>query len=358
MSKFQVISLFSGCGGLDIGFHRKGFSSAICIENNPIMAKTLELNGVSKNIVCDDIQNVSNQQIALLTGLKKGKTDLVLGGPPCPAFSKSRFYRKEMTHGTDDQSWKTVEEYFRVVEGFMPKAFVFENVHTFAAKRQNGALEYVIKTGRDLGYNVGYKMLNAVNYGVPQKRERIFIVGTRVEEQFEYPPPSHRAKDDSDLLNSHLPVWRTAGDAISDLDTELNDHSLKGHFAGGKDHELLKSIPPGENYLFFTEERGHKKPVFKWRSRYWSFLLKLSPDLPSWTIQARRSNNMGPFHWRSRILTVSEVKRIQAFPDDYILSGNIENQWRQIGNAVPPLLAEAIAHRVRAYLRKCDRELK
>lgn len=357
MSKFQAISLFSGCGGLDIGFRRNGFSSAICIENNPIMVETLKLNHVSRNIICDDIQNVTNERIASVSGLKKGKTDLVLGGPPCPAFSKSRFYRKEMTHGTDDQSWKTVEEYFRVVEGFMPKAFVFENVHTFAAKRQNGALEYVIKTGKKLGYNVSYKVLNAVNFGVPQKRERIFIVGTSTE-RFEHPKPSHRAEDDPDLLKSHLPVWRTAGDAIADLDTELNDHLLKGHFAGGKDHELLKSIPPGENYLFFTEERGHEKPVFKWRSRYWSFLLKLSPNLPSWTIQARRSNNMGPFHWRNRILTIPEIKRIQTFPDDYLLSGNIENQWRQIGNAVPPLLAEAIAQEVRVYLNKGQREKK
>jgi DNA (cytosine-5)-methyltransferase 1 len=351
MSKFQVISLFSGCGGLDIGFHRKGFSSAICIENNPIMAKTLELNRVSKNIICDDIQNVTNARIAAVTGLKKGEVDLVLGGPPCPAFSKSRFYRKEMTHGTDDESWQTVKEYFRIVAGFMPKAFVFENVHTFAAKRQNGALEYVIKTARKLGYTVVYKVLNAVNYGVPQKRERIFIVGTLNDIPFEHPMPTHRSKDDQDL-NSHLPVWKTAGDALSDLDDKSLDHSLKGHFAGGSAHELLKDIPPGDNYLYFTKERGHKKPVFKWRSRYWSFLLKLSPEMPSWTIQARRSNNMGPFHWRSRILTIPEVKRIQTFPDDYALSGNVENQWRQIGNAVPPLLASAMGECMRDYLRQ------
>ncbi|WP_315899132.1 DNA cytosine methyltransferase [Xanthomonas citri] len=91
---------------------------------------------------------------------------------------------------------------------------------------------------------------------------------------------------------------------------------------------------------FFTEERGHVEPQFKWRSRYWSFLLKLSKDLPSWTIQARRSNNMGPFHWRSRILRISEIKRLQTFPDNYHFSGSIEKQWRQIGNAVPPLVAE------------------
>jgi DNA (cytosine-5)-methyltransferase 1 len=352
MSKLRIISLFSGCGGLDLGFHRHGFVSAVCIENNPIMAETLRLNRISKNIVPDDIQNVSNEQIASITGLTQETTDLVLGGPPCPAFSKSRFYRKELAHGTDDETWQTVEEYFRVVEGFKPRAFVLENVHTFAAKRQKGALDYVIRTGSALGYKVYHKVLNAVDYGVPQKRERLFIVGTRSLAPFDYPAPSHRKMGQVDTVANELPPWKTAGDAIADLDIEMNDHSLEGHFAGGKDHALLRSIPPGDNYLFFTKERGHKKPLFRWRSRYWSFLLKLSPDLPSWTIQARRSNNMGPFHWRSRILTIPEIKRIQTFPDDYLLGGNVENQWRQVGNAVPPLLAEAVAQSVYAHLKK------
>ena len=112
-----------------------------------------------------------------------------------------------------------------------------------------------------------------------------------------------------------------------------------GHKAGGKHYDLLKQIPPGDNYLFFTSKKGHPDPQFEWRSRYWSFLLKLSPNLPSWTIQARRSNNMGPFHWRNRILRISEVKRLQTIPDNWELSGTIESQWRQIGNAVPCELA-------------------
>jgi DNA (cytosine-5)-methyltransferase 1 len=113
---------------------------------------------------------------------------------------------------------------------------------------------------------------------------------------------------------------------------------------------LLVEIPPGDNYLYLTAKRGHPKPSFEWRKRYWSFLLKLSPDLPSWTIQARRSNNMGPLHWRNRILRISEVKRLQSFPDDFEFSGSIEQQWRQVGNAVPPLLARAIAKSVASAL--------
>ncbi|REL34684.1 DNA cytosine methyltransferase [Thalassotalea euphylliae] len=366
MKKRTIISLFSGGGGLDIGFHSKGFHNAVCVESNPIMCETLKLNNLSDNIICDEIQNVTNEVLLSKTNLKEHEADIVLGGPPCPAFSKSRFYRKEMTHGTDDPSFQTVKEYFRVVECFKPKMFVFENVHTFAAKRQKGALEYVLETGNKLGYKVKYQILNAADYGVPQKRERIIIVGTKGDSEFNFPSPTHRNPDKFDKDNQHLPIWKTAGEAISDLDSPENDAKLPGHFAGGKDHDLLYDIPPGQNYLFYTEKRGHPNPKFKWRSRYWSFLLKLSPDLPSWTIQARRSNNMGPLHWRNRILTIDEVKRLQTFPDDYQLSGSTENQWRQIGNAVSPLLAEAIAHEVNitldSYSKKqkldCESQLK
>ena len=120
--------------------------------------------------------------------------------------------------------------------------------------------------------------------------------------------------------------------------------------AGSKHKDLLKEVPPGDNYLYFTEERGYPNPKFKWRSRYWSFLLKLSPDRPSWTIQASFSNNMGPFHWKNRFLRINEIKRLQSFPDDYNFEGEFNDQWRQIGNAVPPLLVETIATEIKKQL--------
>jgi len=107
-----------------------------------------------------------------------------------------------------------------------------------------------------------------------------------------------------------------------------------------------------------TEKRGHPNPLFKWRSRYWSFLLKLSPDKPAWTIQARRSNNMGPFHWRNRILRISEIKRLQTFPDGYAIAGNVESAWRQIGNAVPPKLAQVLGTQIARALSHKDRKAK
>ena len=116
---------------------------------------------------------------------------------------------------------------------------------------------------------------------------------------------------------------------------------------GSKDYELLKDIPPGDNYLYYTEKRGYPNPKFKWKSRYWPFLLKLSPDRPSWTIQASFSNNQGPFHWRNRFLRITELKRLQTFPDNYELIGDEKEQWRQLGNAVPVLVAEIFAKKIK-----------
>jgi DNA (cytosine-5)-methyltransferase 1 len=187
--------------------------------------------------------------------------------------------------------------------------------------------------------------VNAADYGVPQIRERCILVGIR-DGEFQFPKPTHSKHGENGL-----PQWVAVGNVIGDLDTKENAGD-QGHFAGGKHHDLLRLVPPGDNYLFFTKERGHSNPKFIWRSRYWSFLLKLSPDLPSWTIQARRSNNMGPLHWRNRILRIGEIKRIQTFPDEFELSGTLEQQWRQLGNAVPPLLAAKIGSELANALLK------
>lgn len=266
--------------------------------------------------------------------------DLIAGGPPCPPFSKSRFYRKEMPRGLEDPNgWETINGYLNMLDWVRPRAFVLENVKGLAYKVHADALDTIVRRAEQLGYFVTVKVLNAADYGVPQIRERCFVMGS-LEGPIEMSKPTHSKNTDTGLL-----PWVTAGEVLRDLDTEENAND-DGHFAGGQHHDLLKQVPPGENYLFFTEKRGHPEPKFKWRGRYWSFLLKLSPDLPSWTIQARRSNNMGPFHWRNRILRMAEIKRLQTFPDDFILAGTVEQQWRQVGNAVPPKLAAVVGRSI------------
>ena len=158
--------------------------------------------------------------------------------------------------------------------------------------------------------------------------------------------------DSESLFDQMKLPWVTSGEAISDLDSPEYDEHLAGHFAGGN-ITSYKQIPEGDNYLYFTGERGHPNPKFEWRSRYWSFLLKLSHDRP-WTIQTPRSNNQGPLHWRNRILRIEELKRLQSFPDDWALAGAVLDQWHQIGNAVPPPLGYQLAKAVLAAATRED----
>lgn len=337
--KPKVVSIYSGCGGFDSGFHNQGFNIVFSSDHWKVACDSLEKNFPESEVICDDIRNLHFKKIRE----KHKNIDCLIGGPPCPPFSKSRFYRTEKKRGMEDENGFTVSEYFRAVKELEPKVFVFENVHGFAYKVHSDALDYLKATSEELGYKVTFRVVNAANYGVAQTRERFICVGVKKEmHDFVYPEPQYTEKvpDNSDLL-----PWVTCGDILSDIDFDLpEDEKMQ---AGSKHKDLLKIVPPGDNYLYFTQERGYEEPIFKWRSRYWSFLLKLSPNRPSWTIQASNSNNMGPFHWKNRFLRIQEIKRIQSFDDNYILTGSYKDQWRQIGNAVPVKLAEVFAKSIK-----------
>lgn len=355
-TKPKCISLFSGGGGFDIGLTQAGFDVIFATDLEPKCKETyIHPNnfGPNAHFYVGNVEDVNKALIEEVVGAPVGQVDLIVGGPPCPPYSKSRFYRKDKPRGIDDPVGDvTLRSYLRLLEEVNPRAFLFENVHGFIYKAHQEGFNLLKKTATDLGYNITYDVVNTADYGVPQIRKRFIMVGVQGS-NFTLPIPTHSEtgvqQGEQTKLFGALPSWVTAGEALGDLDTDENA-SDKGHFAGGKHHELLKEIPPGDNYLFFTAERGHPNPKFKWRSRYWSFLLKLAPDKPSWTIQARRSNNMGPLHWRNRILRIEEVKRLQTFPDDWFLAGTIEQQWRQVGNAVPPRLAKALGEKIIAVL--------
>ncbi len=343
----RAVSLFSGCGGLDLGLKRAGFSTLAAIDFDKHCVASFAANFPEADAHCLDILNWPEEEMKAWLGRLRRPIDLLAAGPPCPPFSKSRFWRTDLPRGFADPagvgSFRAVLAAIRLAR---PAAFLIENVRGLTYRGHRGALDYVAKEAGELGYTVSWAVVNAADYGVPQIRERCFIVGLLGSEGFEFPAPTH-AKEPG---NSDIAPWVTAGDVLNDIDTEEAADKW-GHTAGGRFKHLLEELPPGENYLYFTAERGYPDPQFKWRSRYWTYLLKLSPDLPSWTIQAKRTNNMGPLHWRNRVLRIEEVKRLQSFPDDFILYGDVNKRWRQLGNAVPPILAEAMGRAIAMQLR-------
>ena len=198
-----------------------------------------------------------------------------------------------------------------------------------------------INAGYRAGYQAAVITLNCAHYGVPQTRGRVFIIASRSGKLFSLPDPTHYPP--GELPNARAQEHRTAWDAIGDLDAEEWPDELnpKGRWA-----DLLQSIPEGKNYLWHTP-RGGGEPLFGWRTRYWSFLLKLAKDRPAWTIQAVPGPATGPFHWRSRQLSAAELRRIQTFPDGYLLAGDYRSQRRQLGNAVPPAIGEMLGQEIR-----------
>jgi DNA (cytosine-5)-methyltransferase 1 len=344
----KCVSLFSGCGGLDLGLQQAGFDIEFATDNDPLCAESHKSNFPDTNFLLGPIEAIDSEHLAPLLGA--GPVDLLAGGPPCPPYSKSRFYRSEKPRALNDPVGDaTLNGYLKVLRMLKPHTFILENVPGFGYKVHDQALAFLTQEARSLGYVTKWAIFNAADYGVPQIRERFFMIGSRFGAP-EMPIATHSKTPSDTLFNGMLRPWVTAGEVLRDLDTDENADDT-GHFAGGQYHHLLCEIPPGDNYLYLTAKRGHPKPSFEWRKRYWSFLLKLSPDMPAWTIQARRSNNMGPFHWRNRILRIEEIKRLQTFPDEWQVSGRIDEQWRQIGNAVPPLLARAMGVALGDHIR-------
>lgn len=334
--RYDIISLFSGCGGLDLGFKKAGFHTLVATDVWNVACQSLKKNNAADKIICSDVREIDFSPYC-------GAADVVIGGPPCPPYSQTRHYLIGKAGGfQDEKAGFAVPEYFRAISEIRPKVFLFENVDGFTFKTYKEPMEFVKKTSEELGYNITYKVVNAANYGVPQTRKRFICVGVRKDiGNFQFPPETHSEKGE-------LKKWVTCGEVLADFDTITEEEKMQR--PGSKDYELLTEVPPGDNYLYFTEKRGYPTPKFKWKSRYWTFLLKLSPNRPSWTIQASFSNNQGPFHWRNRFLRIEEIKRLQTFDDEYVLVGDFKEQWRQVGNAVPAKLAYILAKEIKKYL--------
>lgn len=348
--KPRVISLFSGAGGLDIGLEQAGYEIAVALDFDHDSCETLRINFKDTAIIEGDVTKISTEEILLRGGLKAGEVDLLVGGPPCQPFSKSAFWNG--SKGLKDPRAVTLREYVRILKEARPKAFILENVFGLMYKNNKDAFDFLQNEFKKLGYGITYKVVNTAQYGVPQVRHRLIILGSRIK-KLKFPDPTHKDPNEETVAtlfgSATLKNFVTTKEAFEGLSLKKKDIP-KELVVGGKWGHLLGDIPHGENYLFYTEKKGHPKPLFKWRSRYWTFLLKLDPDRPSWTIQAQPGPYVGPFHWEGRRLTLEEKKRIQTFPDDYVFAGSRASVQKQIGNAVPAKLGRVLGEAIKKQL--------
>jgi DNA (cytosine-5)-methyltransferase 1 len=346
----KVVSLYSGAGGLDYGFEAAGFETALTNDFDHDSCETLRLNRPWP-VIERSIFEVPTGEILETAGAKVGEVDVLIGGPPCQPFSKSSYWVRGDAARLNDPRAATLDAYLRVLEGLQPRAFLLENVFGIAYSEKNEGLQLLLRKIADINRRTGTRyrpvaaVLNAAWFGVPQLRERFFLIAARDGSPFVFPKAAFAAPIEGHRALGTLPSYRTVWDALADVHPSSDeDLQLRGKWAG-----LLPSIPEGQNYLHHTD-RGEGMPLFGWRRRYWNFLLKLAKRLPSWTIQAQPGPSVGPFHWENRRLSHRELCRLQTFPDDVQVFGARTSVQRQIGNAVPSLLAEVLAREIKTQL--------
>lgn len=346
-NKKTMISLFSGAGGLDHGLAAAGFTNRLCIEIDELAKQTLQLNHPSWKLASPgDIHALTPSSILAQARLRPRELTLLAGGPPCQPFSKSGYWVSGDTNRLTDPRAKTLKAYLDLIRFALPEAILLENVKGIGYSDKDEALRLFfeeldsINKEQRVNYRPYVVVLDAASFGVPQSRERVFVVASRDGKRFAAPNPTHfPPESDEGKKKPFLTAW----DAIGDLDTDIWPSELN---PTGKWARLLPTIPEGENYLWHTARSGGY-PLFGWRTRYWSFLLKLAKNKPSWTIQAQPGPATGPFHWKGRLLSVRELARLQTFPDHYKFAGDRRAAHKQIGNAVPPVIGELFGLEIR-----------
>jgi len=335
---------------MDYGFEAAGFDTRVAVEIDHDCCETIRRNR-RWAVIERSIFQVPTDEILKAGGLIKDKVDLLVGGPPCQPFSKSGYWSRGDSLRLKDSRADTLSAYMRVVEEALPRAFVLENVEGLAFAGKDEGFRLILSKIEAINRRTGsryhpvFKVVNAAEYGVPQQRSRFIIVAARDGRDFIFPAVTHGAPDSPAVASRALEPYRTTWDAIADVKPEP-DEDLR---ARGKWADLLPSIPEGKNYLWHTS-RGGGLPLFGWRRRYWTFLLKLAKRQPSWTIQAQPGPSVGPFHWENRRLSARELCRLQTFPDDVHIYGGRGSIQRQAGNAVPSLMTEVLGRAVMEQL--------
>lgn len=362
----KYVSLFSGGMGLDIGLASHGFSCVLANEIDDASVQTIRLNVPGVPVIAGDVSGVDRAQIESVSGESAEDIDLLVGGPPCQAFSVIGH-----RNGVSDHRGQLIFEFSRLVRELKPKAFLMENVRGLHSmpivpasapdtgqpnewKAKGSLLKRLIDEFAEDGYFVQPYLVNAVNYGAPQLRERLILVGNRFNERIDLPEPTH-----SNRPEDGLPAFRTLGDAINPEMGFVDPDPLLMDFSPRK-LSYLAYVPPGGNWRSMPEEIQKESMGKSWylkggRSAYWR---RLSYSFPSPTV-VTMPNHAGTSMCHPdelRALTVGECAAIQEFPSDWKFSGSAAERYRQIGNAVPVRLGDIAGAALKETLTRVARK--
>jgi DNA (cytosine-5)-methyltransferase 1 len=343
--KYNIIDLFCGAGGLSYGFEQAGYDVLLGIDNDSMVLKTFELNHKNSKSICGDITQIGYEEIKKIIG--NAKIDVIVGGPPCQGMSLSG------PRKFDDPRNGLYLSFIRLVKEIQPKAFVIENVPGLVGLFGGEIKNSIIKEFESMGYSIQYKVLLSADYGVPQSRRRVVFVGYK-NGTFEYPASDKNQVTCEDALSDLPPLTDTLGEEDASYQTEpkndyqklmrKNSQRVKNHIAArhsGHVQNTIALIPPGGNYKSLPKDfESTRKFNVAWT--------RFPDNKPAPTIDTGHRHH---FHYKyNRVPTVRECARIQSFPDDFIFLGNKTQQFRQVGNAVPPLMAKRIAEQVKVLL--------
>lgn len=325
---YKYIDLFAGAGGMSLGFDNAEFENVLAVEYDKCFAETYSFNFPKHNLKVADIKSISNEEIKKIVG--NNKIDVIIGGPPCQGFSIAGKIGRNFI---DDERNQLFKEFVRFVEVVKPRIFVMENVAALKTHNKGKTIEEIIKEFEKIGYTVKCDVLNAVNYGVPQQRRRIFVIGTLSKEnKFIFPKKTSKKMTIKEALKG-LPKLE------SGETSDIPNHNAMNH--SKQMLEKMSYVKDGGDRNDIPEDIRPKSGDIRKYIRY-------NSNEPSICITGDMRK---VFHFdQNRALTGRELARIQTFPDDFIFKGNAGKVQQQIGNAVPPKLAFQIANSVKEVL--------